>query len=109
MPTGTGTKGPDARERQSRHLKETVLALREELERMRIGEQERLQKGLAELTDENGQLKAMVSALRAALECRAREAQEKIRAVEQAARGEVGQLRETIRTMRELLERDERQ
>ena len=53
-------------------LKGTVNALRDELERTRIGERERLQKALAAAGDEIRQLKETINSLRDQLELRKR-------------------------------------
>jgi HAMP domain-containing protein len=90
---------------ENRHLREMIGALRDEMERMRIGEQERLQKTLAPANDEIGQLKAMVVALRDELDRRKIEADERCRALEQAARDEAKQLHEMIRALRDELEK----
>jgi chromosome segregation ATPase len=89
---------------ENRHFKEMIAALREEMEKMRIGEQERLQQALAAAREEIGQLKEMTFALREELERRRIEYEEKRRAIEQAGRDEARQLQEMIRTMREKLE-----
>ena len=49
---------------ENRHLQEMIGALRDEMEKMRIGEQVRLQKALAAANDEIGQLRNMIVALR---------------------------------------------
>jgi hypothetical protein len=89
---------------ENRHLREMIVALRDEMEKMRIGEQERLQKALAAANDEAGQLKNTVMALRDELDRRQIESEERGRAVEQATRDEVRQLHEMIRSLREKLE-----
>lgn len=89
---------------ENRHLQEMIGALRGEMEKMRIGEQERLQKALSSANDEIGQLKNMIVALRDELDRRKIEAEEKCRAIEQAARDEAKQLHEIIRTLRDQLE-----
>lgn len=89
---------------ENRHLKEMVGALRDEMEKMRIGEQERLQHALAAANDEIGQLKKMIAALRDELERRNIEYEEKCQAIEQAARDEVKQLHDMIRAMRDEME-----
>ncbi len=93
---------------ENRHLKEMVGALREEMEKMRIGEQERLQHALAAANDEVGQLKNMTFALRDELERRRIEYEEGRHAIEQVARDEAKQLQGTIRTLREKLESHEK-
>ncbi len=89
---------------ENRHLKEMVGALRDEMEKMRIGEQERLQKALAVANDEIGHLRNMIVALREELDRRKIESEEKCRDMEQAARDEAKQQQEMIRTLRERLE-----
>lgn len=89
----------------NRHLKEMVAALREEMERMRIAEQEHIQQALAGANDEIVQLKNMICALRDELERRSIEYEEQHHAVELAGRDETKQLQEMIRTLREQLER----
>jgi len=91
-----------------RHLKEMVGALRDEMEKMRIGEQERLQKALAAANDEIGQLKNIIFALRDELERRKIESEERCHAIEHAARDEAKQLQEMIRTLREKREGHEK-
>jgi chromosome segregation ATPase len=91
-----------------RHLKEMVGALREQMEKMRIDEQERLQQALAAGNEENGQLKNMISALRDELERRKIESDERCQKTEHAARDEAKQLQEMIRTLREKLESHEK-
>ncbi len=92
-------------ETENRHLKEMVGALRDEMEKMRIGEQERTQQALAAASEELGQLRKMIAALREEMERRAIEHEEKCRAIEQAARGESRQLHDMIRELRDELEK----
>jgi hypothetical protein len=89
---------------ENRHLKGMVGALREQMEKMRIDEQERLQHALAAANEENGQLKNMIFTLRDELERRKIESEERCQAIEHAARDEAKQLQEMIRTLREKLE-----
>ena len=93
---------------ENRHLKEMVGALRDEMEKMRIGEQERLQKALAAANDEIGQLKNIIFALRDELERRKIESEERCHAIEHAARDEAKQLQEMIRALREKREGHEK-
>jgi HAMP domain-containing protein len=90
---------------ENRHLKEMIAALRDEMEKMRIGEQERLQKAIGAAHDEISQLKDMIKALRDELEHRKIEYEEKCHDIEQIARDEVKQLHETIRALRDRLEK----
>jgi len=89
---------------ENRHLREMIGALRDEMEKMRINEQERLQKALAPANDEIGQLRNMIVALRDELDRRKIDGEQKCRAVEQAARDEAKQLHEMIRELRDRLE-----
>jgi hypothetical protein len=91
---------------ENRHLQEMIAALRDEMEKMRIGEQERLQKALALANDEIGQLKGMSNALREELERREIEYERKCRDIEQVSRDEAQQLHEMIRIMSGRLEED---
>ena len=77
-----------------------IGALREEMEKMRIGEQERLQQALAATGDEIGQLKEKVLALRKELERRKNEHEEKCQTIEHAAHEEARQLQEMIQAIR---------
>ncbi|HLA28991.1 MAG TPA: hypothetical protein VJZ49_13980 [Syntrophales bacterium] len=91
-------------ETENRHLKEMIGALRDEMEKMRLGEQGRLQQSLTAASDEIGQLKKTITALRDELERRNIEYEGQCRAIEQAARDEVKQLRNMIGVMRDALE-----
>ena len=93
---------------ENRHLREMIGALRDEMEKMQIGERERLQKALSSDNDEIGQLRNMVVALRDELDRRKIEAEEKSRAMEKTAHDEAKQLHEMIRTLRERLEDHEK-
>ena len=48
---------------ENRHLKDTITALRQELEKLRFENDENLQKASSAANDQIGQLKAMVNAL----------------------------------------------
>jgi HAMP domain-containing protein len=103
----TSESPPDEHHRletENRHLREMTAALREEMERMRNGEQDRFQKALASAADEIGQLRGTIVALREELENRKIDCDVQCRLVEQAAREETRQLQETVRTMRDRLE-----
>ena len=71
---------------ENRHLKEMVAALRDELERMRIAQQEHLQKSLASANDEIGQLKGTITALREELERQKVDHEERSSILERAGR-----------------------
>ena len=67
----TSRDGSDARhraEKRKNHLQSEVTALRDELEKGRIGEEDRIQQAVAGASDENKQLKATITALRDELE-----------------------------------------
>ena len=67
----TSRDGPDARhraEKSKNHLQSEVTALKDELEKGRIGEEDRTQQAVARASDENKQLKAAITALRDELE-----------------------------------------
>lgn len=89
---------------ENRHLQEMIGALRDEMEEMRIGEQERIQKALASANDEIIQLKNTVVALRDEMDRRRGEHEEKCQAMELATHNEIKQLHEMIQTLREQLE-----
>ena len=89
---------------ENRHLKEMVGALREELERRSIGEQDRLQQALAASSEEINQLRKMIASLREEMERRNIEYGEKCQAIEQTAREEAKQLHEMIWSLRDKLE-----
>ena len=52
----------------NKQLKNTVKSLRDELEKIQIGQQERIQKAVARANDENKQLKNIINILREKLE-----------------------------------------
>ena len=85
-------------------LKGTVNALRDELEKTRIGEQERLQRALASAGDEIRQLKETINALRDQLELRKRNHHEQLQNLELAYRSELAELQQMVKVMREKLE-----
>lgn len=93
-------------ETENRHLKGMIVALRDEMEKLRIGEQEHLQSAVSAANTEIGQLKEMAGALRDELDRRQIEYEDKCREIERVAHDEVKQLHETIRTMRDRLEED---
>ena len=86
---------------ENRHLKETVSALRDALEKKQISHEEDIQKSLAVQNDENAHLKLSIVALRDELECARITHEESIQKLEQSARDEVNQLQESIRVLRE--------
>jgi len=90
------------------HLKAMIGALREEMEKMRVSQEESIQHSLATAKDEIDQLKEMIRTLRVELERRKTEYEEECRTIEQSARDDVKQLHEMIRAMRDKLERYEK-
>lgn len=89
---------------ENRHLKDTIRALREELEKEHYRYQEGIQKAVSAANDDNIQLKKTISAIR--------DEMEKMRfdriEIEQEARAgvndEITQLKLTIKALREELE-----
>lgn len=98
-----------AADREIRQLKDTIAAMRQEMEAMGAAANARVQQVAAEGRDETVQLQAAVQAMRDELE---RMRFEKQRDVQQAvadAAAEVEQLQATIRALREeLAQRDGR-
>ncbi len=91
---------------ENRQLKETIGALRDELERMRFEKEQGVQQAVAAANDEIVQLKATVTALRDGLE---RMRFEKEQGVQQAvadANDEIVQLKATVTALRDELERN---
>jgi len=89
---------------ENRHLKETVTALREAMEKQRAECEDRIQKLLSEADDEAAQLKAAINALRDEMERIRNRYEEKLQELESSAGDEIKQLRETITVLRERLE-----
>jgi hypothetical protein len=85
-------------------LKETILALREEMEKMRFDEQEHVQHAVAGSTEEIRQLRASIAELRDCLEQREAEHDETLRSVQLHHDRETADLRKTIATLRDNLE-----
>ncbi|MBI3941189.1 MAG: hypothetical protein HY315_10170, partial [Acidobacteria bacterium] len=85
-------------------LKATVNALRDELEKTRIAEQERIQKAVAAANDEITQLKGTVNALRDELEKTRIAEQERIQRAVAAANDEITQLKGTVNALRDELD-----
>jgi predicted nucleic acid-binding Zn-ribbon protein len=104
MPTPAST-ALDLAEREIRQLKDTISAMRQEMEAMTADSKAKVQQVAAEYRDETVQLKAAVQATRDQLE-QMRQAHQ--RAVQQAvadANIEIGQLKGTIVALREKLDR----
>jgi cell division protein FtsB len=108
-PVGFDTAAVEGRDELSRlraenaQLRDTVVALREELERHQAAHQEGVQRAIAAASEEVTQLRATVAALREAMERLRFEGEEEARAIERRAREESAQLQETVRLLRERL------
>ena len=85
-------------------LKEAILALREELERVRFEEQDHIQQAVAAGNDEVRQLRTTIVELRDQLELREAEHGEKLRVTELQHDREKLELHRTIAALREKLE-----
>jgi HAMP domain-containing protein len=94
---------------ENRHLKETISALREELEKMRISSEASIQNAVVAANGEIVQLKSTIAALRDELEWTLVQCEEKIQKMEQMTRDEMNQLQQTVKTLREQLEEYERE
>lgn len=95
---------PLVEQRENRHLKDTITALREQMEALRADHGEEIQAATAFADAEVRQLQETVSALRARLEQFAESAQEESYAAQRQARGEMEQYQDTIRELRHRLE-----
>jgi len=73
---------------ENRHLKDTIRALREELEKERYNCENRVQKAVASANDEIVQLKSIIQALRDGLEQQKIEFKDKIQNIEQTTQDE---------------------
>ncbi len=87
-----------------RHLKETIAALREELERSRFEEREHIQQAVAGVNEEVRQLRESIIKLREQLEFREVEHQEKLRDTDLHHDRENAELHRTIQRLRQALE-----
>lgn len=85
-------------------LKETILALREELEKVRFEEHDHIQQAIAGANDEIRQLRTSIVELRDQLELKEAEHDEKLRSLELQHDREKADLHKTIATLREKLE-----
>ena len=85
-------------------LKDTILALREELEKARIDEEEHLQQAVSRANEELRQLKTSVVELREQLEFQAAQHEEKLRISELHHEREKSDLKKTITMLREKIE-----
>ncbi len=85
-------------------LKDTIIALREELERARLDEREHIQQAVAGANDDIRQLRAGIVELRDQLERKAAEHDEAMRSKELQHNREKADLYKTIAMLREKLE-----
>ena len=106
----TSRDGSDVRcraEKRKNHLQSEVSALRDELEKGRIGEEDRIQQAAAKASDENKQLKATITALRDELEKGRIGEEDRIQQAAAKASDENKQLKATITALRDELEKGE--
>jgi small-conductance mechanosensitive channel len=85
-------------------LKDTVLALREEMERARFAENEHIQQAVAGANDEIRQLRASIVQLRELIEQKEAEHDKRVRSIELMHHREKADLHKTIAVLRETLE-----
>ena len=85
-------------------LKETILALREELEKIQHEEREHIQQAVAEVNAQNRQLRASIGELRDQLELREAEHEAKRQSLRLQHQHELEELRQTIAALRSKLE-----
>jgi len=90
-----------------RHLKNTIQALRDELEAMRVGKDEAVQAVIAAGAVEARQLQATIAALRTELEQMVFKHADNLERQKHLASDELRLLRETIAALREKLENRE--
>ena len=89
---------------ENSHLKDTIIELRNALEKQHIDNEEHIQNVLASSNDEIVQLKATINVLRDELELKKIKHEEKIQELEQAAHNESKQLKQMIDILRTQLE-----
>lgn len=87
-----------------RHLKETIVSLREELEKARFEAGDQAEAAVAAASEEVRQLRASIIGLRDQLEFRESEHKEKLRQAELQHDRETAELRRTITALREKLQ-----
>jgi gas vesicle protein len=102
MPTGSDTRFQA--QADIRHLKNTIAALRDELEAMRASKDEAVQAAVAAGRDEARQLQMTIATLRDELEQKVFQRADESEHGKQALNDEVRQLRETVAVMRRELE-----
>lgn len=88
---------------ENRHLKNTIAVLRDQLEALRNGRDEAVQKAVALANDEIAQLRSAVSVLREELECKAAEYLDALQEERRLHRDELNQLQRMIQELRDAL------
>ena len=88
---------------ENRHLRDTICALRDELERMRIDKDDSVHQAVLSASDEIVQLRTTVTILRDELERTTNSYEKKLQELEWQGRDEIHQLQQTIRILREQL------
>ncbi|MEE2897444.1 MAG: hypothetical protein VX815_03155 [Gemmatimonadota bacterium] len=91
---------------ENRHLKDTIVALRDEMETARAERADEVQRAAAHADAEVGQLHETISALRSELEGAVEDGRQQVYETDRTARGELGQYQDTIRELRARLEGD---
>src|SRR5882724_2740946 len=86
------------------HLRNTVSAMREQLETVRFAEQQKAQQAVATANEELVQLRATVQALRDEMERQKAKFEDAVQSAQNTARSEMKQLQLTIVELRHLLE-----
>ena len=89
---------------ENRHLKDTIIALREELERVSIQHEDNIQKAIAVANDGINQLQATVVAMRDELERNKIASEEEFQKIRRTACAEIEQLQHAIFVLRDKLE-----
>ena len=92
-------------EAENRHLEQTILALRSELEAVKAKGRENVQKEIAEHSGEIMQLKETARELRRQLERIDAGYKQRIHDMKREARGQMKQLQETITALRDKLDK----
>ena len=91
-------------ETENRQLKETIMALRTELEALRFQQDAKIQEAVAAANDELVQLKDTGAALRDTLDYHTVTSEDRIQDLERSYRDERTQLQDTISVLRAKLE-----
>ena len=91
-------------QREIRHLKDTIVALREEMESVRASSDHERQKATADMDAEIRQLRETVAALRDQLELTREAARQQVHDAERDAREEVEEYKQTIQELRDRLD-----